>query len=191
MPFNVADFRSQMIGDGARPNLFEVQLNLPAALQNLNAGNAFSQKLLLTARASLIPGSQIGPIQVQYFGRSINFAGNRTFSEWTITILNDEDFLVRNVLEQWSASLNSHVSNVRDAALLSPNSYVADGLVLHYSKIGGTASTPIAKYNMLNCWPTDISPIQLDWGQNDTIEEYDVTFAFDEWVKNDAQDFPA
>lgn len=190
MAFDVSVFRSQMTGDGARPNLFEVQLNLPAALQNLNSGNRFSEKLLFTARSAQIPGSTLGQIPVQYFGRNINLAGNRTFPEWTVTILNDEDFVVRSVLEKWMGSINSHVSNVRNPNLLSPNSYVADGSVYQYSKIGGTAGDPLVKYTFKNIWPMDLSPIDLDWGANDTIEEYTVTLSFDEWTLNDGQDFP-
>jgi hypothetical protein len=190
MSFNVQDFRSQMTGDGARPNLFEVQLNLPTALQNLNQGNKFSEKLVFTARSSQIPESQLGVVQVAYFGRNINFAGNRTFSEWTITIINDEDFLVRQVLEQWSGSINSHVGNIRNSSLLSPNDYVADGAVYQYSKTGGTESAPLVKYNFKNAWPMSISPIDLDWSDNDHFEEFTVTLQFDEWTINDGQDFP-
>ena len=29
MAFNVNQFRQQLVGDGARPNLFEVRLNVP------------------------------------------------------------------------------------------------------------------------------------------------------------------
>ena len=190
MGFNVSTFRANLTGDGARPTLFEVQLNLPAALQNLNSGGAFSQKLIFSARATQIPDSNMGQLPVQYFGRNVNIAGNRTFSEWTITIYNDEDFVVRNVLEQWMGSLNSHVGNVRKSALLSPNDYVADGSVFQYSKIGGDESNHLAKYVFRNAWPMQLSPIDLDWGAMDTIEEYTVTLSIDDWTRENAADFP-
>lgn len=191
MGFDVSTFRANMTGDGARPTLFEVQLNLPAALQNLNSGGSFANKLIFSARATQLPDSTIGQLPLQYFGRNINIAGNRVFSEWTITIYNDEDFITRNVLEQWMGSINSHVGNVRNSALLSPNDYVADGSVYQYSKIGGDETDPLAKYVFRNAWPMQITPIDLDWGAMDTVEEYMVTLSIDDWTKGNDADFPA
>lgn len=190
MGFDVSAFRANMQGDGARANLFEVQLNLPSVLQGLNSGNAFSSKLIFSARTSFIPESTVNPIPVQYFGRTINLAGNRTFGEWTITVYNDEDFLVRQTLEKWLGMINTHVSNVRDSSMLSPNSYVSDGSVYQYSKIGGTTGSSLVTYTFKNAWPTNISQIDLDWGNNDIVEEFQVTLAFDEWVLGNDQDFP-
>ena len=176
---NISDFRASMTGDGARPNLFRITINLPAALQSLSKGNAFGNKLGMTARASQIPGSTIGKVPTQYMGREVYLAGNRTFQDWTVTIINDEDFIVRRALERWMSAINSHVSNVRGAGLSGPNSYVADAIVEQLSKNG--PDIVIAKYKMIATWPTDLAPIQLDWGQNDVLEEFDVTFSMDAW----------
>ena len=90
MAFNVAEFRSQMIGDGARPNLFAVTLTFPLLVDN---GTVSGQKVTFMAKAAQLPGSTVGTVPVYYFGRELKFPGNRTFPDWTITIINDEDFL--------------------------------------------------------------------------------------------------
>ena len=97
MAFNVAEFRSQMTGDGARPNLFSVSLTFPSNIAN---GGVAGQKVTFMAKAAQLPGSTIGTVPVYYFGREMKFSGNRSFADWTLQIINDEDFAVRNAIEQ-------------------------------------------------------------------------------------------
>jgi hypothetical protein len=185
--FNVSDFRSQMTGDGARPNLFACEINnLGIVSGSLTGGETGAagviaaspaQKFNFMCRAAQLPGSTVNQVPVNYFGRELKFAGNRTFTEWTVTIINDEDFILRDSFEKWMNRINRHVSNTRAPGLISPLEYQADGLVTQYGKRGDV----IKRYNFKGMFPIDISPIELDWGANDTIEEYAVTFAYQWW----------
>ena len=167
MAFNISDFQGAMITDGARPNLFEVVIP------------AFDRKLSFTCKATQLPGSTLGVVEVPYFGRNIKFAGNRTFPEWNVTIINDEDFIIRNELENWLSLINGHESNL--ATNLS-GAYQFDASVNQYSKTGDI----IKYYDFKGMFPVDIAPIDLDWGQNDTIEEFQVTFAYQYWTSESA-----
>jgi len=177
MAFNVAEFRANMVGDGARPNLFSVSLNFPTIVTN---GNAAAQKTTFLAKSAQLPGSTVGTVTVPYFGRELKFSGNRTFTDWTLTIINDEDFLIRNSLENWMNALNSHAGNVRNANAVAPAGYSVDATVTQYGKAGQALKT----YNFVGLFPTDLAAIDLDWGSNDTIEEYAATFAFQYWEAN-------
>jgi hypothetical protein len=174
MAFNVTEFRSNMVGDGARPNLFQVSLTFPTVAAN---GSAASTKTSFMARAAQLPGSTIGQVPVYYFGRELKFAGNRTFTDWTLTILNDEDFVIRNSLESWLNSINSHAGNVRNTGAVNPSNYSVDATVTQYGKSGNILKT----YNFVGLFPVDVAPIDLDWQSNDSIEEYTATFAFQYW----------
>lgn len=174
MPFNVAEFRANMIGDGARPNLFEVSLTFPTIAQNSTAA---SQKATFMAKTAQLPGSTIGTVPVFYFGRELKFAGNRTFTDWTVNIINDEDFTIRRSLESWMNAINSHAGNLRNGAASSPTGYTVDAAVTQYGKTGNT----LKSYKFVGMYPLDVSPIDLDWSSNDTIEEYAVTFAYQWW----------
>lgn len=173
MAFSVNDFRSQMTGDGARPNLFEVSMPFPGFSA---PGNA-QTKLTFMCKTAQLPGSTIGVVPVQYFGRELKFAGNRTFADWTITIINDEDFVVRNAFERWMNGINSHNLNVRNPAALSPLGYTVDGDVKQFGKKGDV----LKKYKFIGLFPSDITPIDVDWGSNDTIEEFSVTLSYQWW----------
>lgn len=173
MAFNVNEFRSQMQGDGARPNLFEVAMPFPAFAF---PGEA-QRKLTFMCKSSQLPGSSLGFVTTQYFGRDLKFVGNRTFQDWTISVINDEDFVVRNAFERWMNGINSHSLNVRNPLALTPNGYSVDGEVTQYGKKGDT----LKKYKFVGLFPTDLSPIDVDWGSNDTIEEFTVTLSYQWW----------
>lgn len=176
MPFNINEFRTAMPADGARPNLFQVTMQFPGGLTA--DGLSASRQLTFTCRASQLPGSTIGQVPIQYFGREVKIAGNRTFQDWTLTVYNDEDFLTRRAFEQWMASLNTHTTNLRSGNARNSLIYGVDAKVEQFGKAGEIIKT----YNFVGCWPVDLSPIDLDWGTNDSLEEYTVTLAYQYWT---------
>ena len=193
MAFNVSQFTNQLVNDGARPNLFQVTLpGLPTSLNTNSLQNvsAASNRLSFMAKASQIPGSSIGQVPLYYFGREVKFAGNRTFADWSLTIINDEDFTIRTSLETWMNFINSNAGNVRatgngpTALSGSSQSYALDATVNQYGKTGNIIQT----YNFVGLFPIDISPIDLDWGSNDSIEEFTVTFAYQYWTNANSTD---
>jgi hypothetical protein len=174
MAFNVAEFRANLVGDGARPNLFQVTLNFPTIAEN---GVAAGQKATFMAKTAQLPGSTIGTVPLYYFGRELKFAGNRSFTDWSLQIINDEDFTIRKAIESWMNGINSHSGNVRSDGAKAPTGYTVDAEVTQYGKTGDV----LKKYKFVGLYPLDLAPIDLDWGSNDTIEEYGVTFAYQWW----------
>lgn len=175
MAFNVQGFRAQMNFDGARPNLFQCDMTFPTLVGGVSGAQ---NKFTFMARAAQLPGSTVNQVPQFYMGRELKFAGNRTFPEWTVTIINDEDFIIRDSFEKWMSGLNSHVGNLREPVFeKGDNGYQQDAFVTHFGKVGDM----IKRYKFIGIFPIDISPIELDWGANDTIEEYAVTFAYQWW----------
>ena len=166
MAFNISEFRSQLTGGGARGALFQVQITNPI----LGVADFKTPFMIKTAS---IPGSDVGMIPVPYFGRIIKYAGDRQFQDWNVTIINDEDFLVRNALEAWSNALNSHISNTRAYA----STYKTQAQITQFAKDG----TAVREYTFEGLFPGSISPIQTAWEAQDQIEEFEVTFHYDAW----------
>lgn len=166
MAFNINEMRSQLVYGGARQNLFQVRINNPA-----NASGDLKTPFMV--QAAQIPESALGVIPVFYFGRQMKLAGDRTFGDWTVTVINDEDFLIRNAMEEWSNRINRLERNVRDI-----NRYKSNATVIQYAKDG----TPIREYKFNGIFPSVISPIELDWASTDQIESFQVTFSYDYWT---------
>ena len=177
MSFNVSTFRNSMTYDGARPNLFEVVLTGVPAIGELSL-----EDFTFKCKSAQIPGSTLGVVTVPYFGREVKFVGNRTFADWTVTIINDEDFKVRKFFERWMNVINSHETNQRGAGFNQPNSYVGQAIVRQYTKTGQSPTS--LQYKFVDIFPTDLSAIDLDWGSNDTIEEFTVNFTYQYWTSS-------
>ena len=176
MAFNVDQFRAQLSGDGARPNLFQVSLLLPTFVNNSAAAG---QKLVFMCNATSLPESSIGVTPAYYFGREIKLAGNRTYADWSIQIINDEDFLIRNAMEAWHNNINGPVGNARSAgAVTVDNGYGVNATVTQFGKNGST----LKQYQFVGMWPTNISAIDLNWQSNDQLEEFIVTFAYQYYI---------
>jgi len=169
MAFNVNAFKGELSGGGARPSLFEVTIT----------GQGVPDTRF-HARATSIPQSTLGTIVVPYFGRQIKLAGNRTFEDWTVTILNDEDFEIRNAMEAWSHSINQHSGNIQTAGP-AKNAYEGTAEVIQYGKDGSQLQTD----KFVGIYPIAVAPIDLTW-EAEAIEEYTVTFAYDWWEHSGA-----
>lgn len=180
MAFNVNEFRQQIVGDGARPNLFEVNLNFPSFAKSSDRVDA---KMRFMCNGAQLPGTTLGVAPVFYFGREVKLAGNRQYPEWTVNVINDEDFVVRNALERWIAAINDPVQNIRNpVASIVDGGYGVDGAVIQYGKRGER----IKEYNFVGMFPIDVSPIEVNWSANDQVEEFSVTWAFQYWTTPDA-----
>ena len=179
MPFNINEFKNTGLQlGGARPSLFEVQLSLPKSL-GINIDSTF--KLRFTCRASSIPASSVASFEVPYFGRKIKLAGDRTFADWNVTVMNDEDFAVRDMFEQWSQAINHNELNFKNH--FGNNYKSADATVFQYSKGSkGTTGTPIAAYTFIGLFPTEISTMDLDWDATNSVQTFNVTFAYDYYI---------
>ncbi len=170
MAFNINEIKSQMLFDGARPALFQVTLQNPA-------NSVADVKFPFMCEATSLPEADVGTVLVPYFGRVIKLAGDRTYPDWQVTIINDEDFLVRNALEEWSNKINSFQGNIRAFGSASPLLYKSQAQVVQYSKTG----VPIRTYQFNGIFPTVISNIPLAWSSQNEIERFTVTFAVDYW----------
>ena len=175
MPFSVQDFRANLTGGGARPNLFEVVVPFPSIVAD---GSTAAQKMTFMCKTAQLPGSDIGQVLVPYFGRVIKLAGNRTFAEWSTTIIMDEDFAVHGGLTNWMNGINSHAGNERT---MSSSDYQVDASVRQYTKDGDIAK----EITMINCWPSSVAPVDLGWDANDTIVDFAVTWQYDYWQAQD------
>lgn len=179
MPFSIDTFKSNLALGGARPSLFEVQFTFNTGNNLITQGLA---KAPFLVRSANIPASTVGSFPVPYFGRQIKFAGDRTFDDWQVVVINDEDFAVRAAFEEWSKLINSHEANL---ASLYPGrgtpgggvGYKANADVRQYSKNGAVIRT----YQFIGMYPTVVSDIALGWGEVDQIEEFAVQFAYDYW----------
>ena len=173
---SITDFRSRMTGGGARANLFEVEITFPDELTIVTS--TVSDKVPFLVKAAEIPASNLGNIPVPYRGRVLPIAGDRTFDPWTVTVINDTDFLIRDAMEKWSNSIND-IQTAQGS--INPEVYQRTAQVKQLSREGSAPGDPekvLRIYNFVGIYPNTVSSIPLDFGATDQIEEFQVTFNY-------------
>ena len=167
----VDDFKSKLRGGGARSNLFKVTLNYPAY-----AGGDVELTSFM-CRAANLPASTVTTLEVPFRGRILKVGGDRTFAEWTVTVLNDTGFEIRDAMERWMNGINAHSANT---GLTNPADYQVDLVVEQLDR----DESVIKRYNFRGAFPEAITEITLSYDQGTEIETFDVTFAYQYWESN-------
>jgi hypothetical protein len=171
---NISDFKAQMIGGGARPNQFRVELAFPSYV---TAGALVGLNSQFLCKAAQLPAATINNMEVMYRGRAVNFAGERSFQPWSISVYNDTTFSIRNAMEVWSDGiLNMGQTNGR----VNPRDYQVDLLVHQLDRNGATVKT----YKFVDAYPINVGPIGLDYETNNQIELFEVEFQYNYWVSD-------
>jgi hypothetical protein len=178
----LTQFRSKLIGGGARPNLFECELSFPTGV-DYKPDDTFR----MLVKAASLPASNLGVIDVPFRGRNLKIAGDRTFDPWSITVINDTDFKIRTAFEQWMNLINKHEDN---AGKLEPSTYQEDVFVKQLGRTSFSSTTettsskqiPVLKaYKFYGVFPTSVSAIDLSYDSADTIEEFTVDLQVQWW----------
>ena len=175
---SIVDFRSKMRGGGARNNLFEVTIEYPDLL-GLNTdsdGPKGTGEFLI--KAAQIPASELGNIPVPFRGRVLPVAGDRVFVPWTVTVINDTNFKIRDAMEKWSNFINDLQTS---QGSINPEEYQTAGFVKQLSREGENNPGEIdvlREYRFEGIYPNTVSDIALDYGSTDQIEEFQVTFNY-------------
>ena len=174
---NISDFKSKLIGGGARPNLFEVELTtLPDGVTGWDADS-----FQFLCKAAALPAQNIASIDVPFRGRIFKVAGDRTIDTWTVTVINDEDFVLRSAFENWTQQIADLSTNL---GATDPSAYMTNAKVFQLGRGSSKASTSSAgnenvvlkEYEFIDIFPTSVSAIDLSYDTGDTIEEYTVEF---------------
>ena len=184
---NIQSFRDRMLGGGARPNMFEVNIDLP---DQIGKDKNRDENMRFMIKAAEIPAANIGNIPVPFRGRVLPVAGDRTFDPWTVTIINDASFDIRRVMEEWSNLINDLQFDVGD---INPADYQKSAQVFQLSRqsqgSGGASGgnkgdiiQTLRTYNFEGIYPNAVSSIPLDYGATDQIEEFQVTFNYLFWT---------
>jgi hypothetical protein len=166
--FNVERFKSALTNGGARPNQFAVQLSFPTYVTGGTLAVARAPFLVSVAE---LPGQTVNPAIVQYRGREVKFVGDRVYAPYTITVLNDAEMSIRTAMEQWMGGMEDYASKF---GRLQPSEYQRDMQVFQLDRNGNA----LKSYNIVNAFPVDLSPVGLDFGANDQISSFTVTFQY-------------
>ena len=163
---NINEFKARLRGGGARANQFRVLLGFPAY-----AGGSTRETSFLASGTS-IPGQTVTDVPVNYRGRVLHEAGDRTFAAWQIEVINDTNFAIYRSFERWMNAINNLTDN---RGITSPTGYKVDSAVEHLDRNGRL----LKAYKFIGMYPTALQEIPLDFGTNSALETFTVDLIFD------------
>ena len=175
---NISEFAGKFLKGGIRPHMFEVD-----GMIGPSSNDSGETKIPFLVKAAQLPASTLGLIELPWRGRKIKVPGDRTFAEWTITILADGHFDLRDKFEAWSSKINSHEGNMieNEGVPLGSDSPAAalypDWQVYQLDRKGNR----IKGYNFVGCWPSEISAIDVNQETTDSVSEFTVTLQYSYW----------
>ena len=167
----ITGFKSKLAGGGTRPNLFEVEIAFP---EQLAIDNDVKEKSRFLVKAAALPASNITPVEVNFRGRILKIAGDRTFDSWTVTVINDTDFSIRSAFEKWQNTINRLSDNT---GLVNPADYQADAYIYQLDRDGST----LRSYRFYDTFPTQVGQIELAYDQPG-IQEFTVELQVQYWT---------
>ena len=170
---NINDFKTKLTGGGARANQFKVTMPFPGYAQ---VGGE-TEELAFLCNATSIPAMSIGTTTVNFRGRPIYLAADRTFEPWNITVLNDTNFRLRDAFERWQNGINNMTDN---EGLSNPVDYQVDAFVDQLDRNGNT----LKSYTLRGAFPVEVSDIALNYATNDEVETFGVTFQYQYFETN-------
>ena len=189
---SIDSFKARLVQGGARPNLFEVEMDFPSGV------GIFDDEIENTTHRMMIKGAQLPASNIQevvvpFRGRQLKVAGDRRFDPWTITVINDGDFKLREAFERWA----NFITKVSDGSgTINPSDYFADWIVnqlgrastdLNLRGENNPATLPVLRrYQMHGCWPSQVSAVELSYDTADVIEEFQVTLQVQWWEAYDS-----
>ena len=192
----ISQFKSKLDGGGARPNLFEVQVNFPdevnLAIQGDGDGQFDGDRFRFLCKAAALPASNVSNLEVAFRGRTLKVAGDRTFDPWSITVINDQDFGHYRAFQAWAQNIAQYGDS---SGLTDPSSYMGQATVYQLgrnvasqqgSNSPATDSNILAQYKFVDIFPTTVGAIDLSYDTENTIEEFTVDFQVQYWYPEKA-----
>ena len=164
----IDDFKSNLIGGGARANQFQVTITPPSGI---DIGLDIRRTSFLCTATNL-PASTLGEIAIPFRGRTIYMAGDRPAPEtWTTTFYNDTDFMIRNAMERWQNGINDYADAT---GIVTPADYQTDLTVDQLDR----DDTILKSYIFRNCFPLTVAQIDLTTAEATEIEQFEVTWRY-------------
>jgi len=160
----IDEFKAQLIGGGPRANRFNIFI--PRA----------GDKIQFLAKAGNIPAATVGIVEVQWRGSVLKLAGDRTFENWTVSILNDVEFSARTAIEAWQQEIQEMGGGNGST---TTDYLISRAFVEQLNK----DDSVLARYEFFNMFPLNIGAIELSHETVDALEQFDVEFAFSHWER--------
>lgn len=185
---SINDFINGFKG-GTRLNRFVVEGSIkPGASDNANKVSPFH------IRSATLPEASVGPIAINYRGRTVTYHGDRTYLPWEITILDDhaggqtDPENLHKMFHDWHDRINSHGGNrtTFPDGSTNPSSLWSKSWVVKQYEVNCDNALPGRTFTLFNVWPIAVGPLVLDMSQDNVLGSFAVTLMYSHYTYDNA-----
>ena len=172
------DFK-QSVRSVVRPNRFEVEIVAPTSLKV----PVDADELMFRVQSATIPDRTFNEIPVKFYGMEYKLPGGETTTDLNITFLNDAEWDIRDFFEGWAELINNRSTSEKAFA----DELFEDGTLITVYQLGFDGKR-IAGYEFYHIFPKIVEQIELNMETTDTVETFQVTFAYSYWKQTESSD---
>ena len=164
---NIDDFKARLKGGGARLNQFKVTMPFPG----FAAVGGETEEMAFLCHTTSLPAHTIGEVNVEFRGRTLHMAGDRSFAAWSTTVYNDTDYKVYRAVERWMNGMNNITDN---EGLTNPTDYQVDAFIDSLDRNG----TLLKSWTFRGMFPITLPGFAFVSSAQTSVAEFDVTWQY-------------
>ncbi len=162
----------QVLQSTARSNKYRLSFTWPYGVSGVSSLNEVD----VICKSAVAPQRELGVIEVWNQGRKLVIPGDTAFDNtWSVDFYADETHTLRYDLIKWQVACDSFARNLHAG---QPDAVFAELRVEQLDSAGNVS----AQYTLHNCFPTAIGEITYSDDAENQPVEFNVTFAYTEWV---------
>jgi len=155
------------------PNRFRAKINFPSFLESNDASDLSEFMIQSTS----VPSVDIGVIEIPiHGGEKLKVAGDKTYADWTATLICDVDFVLYKNFMKWSEYLKSTIAGTKAADFTYK-------VAIELTQLDG-ANQPIQTWSLIGAFPISIGELTMSTEDTDSYSTFDVTLSYDFMVTN-------
>ena len=164
------DHLKQTFNDFARTNLYRIKFNLPVM------GKDGMERTEVLAKAVNFPTFEISRMDIKRMGEKISLPASQNYSDLQFTLLCDDAYGQRNFLHDWLTTL-VYASNQN--VIRNPDFIIKSSITVYQLD---NKLEPVFGAEFTHVFPTSIGEIQMSYESVDMITEFQVSFAYSQYV---------
>jgi hypothetical protein len=136
----------------------------------------YSRLLAFRCESAELPGRQLATQDTRIYGPVYKIPYQSLYQEVTLTFLETQDLFIRQFFEAWIDGVLESTTNLLNYF----NTFVTDISITQFDvtrKTGEDSLHTIAKWSLLNAYPTNINQMPLAWSE-DGFHRVTITLAY-------------
>lgn len=169
---SISNFLSSFTEELARPNHFDVTINMPTAL---SGANDFAKSYTFRCESTELPGRSLQTTAMKVYGVEEKFPYLTSYSDINLTFIVLDKMLEKRVFDRWI----NYIHPTSTYNFKYKETYAKDLIITQYN----LKKEPSYQVKLKDAYPIAVGGLDLNWSA-DGYHKLTVTFAYTSWEED-------